>query len=199
MLNKPISDLLESLQGNIEDVPNIIKQLYGNIFIFQLKIIVQNITEWRAGYCRYPEDRVPLQTISKSRQGAGHASMRYHVSCSFGAHLLQRWLQSCHVSRGPGPCILTEVSSGAATCPSASSLASLLRWAPALPCVPGLRALPSWEGSSGATTCPTARGSAFLRGELWCCHVSHDPRQAVDHRNKEMLSCPRHAVRLACF
>jgi hypothetical protein len=72
MLNKPISNLLESLQGNIEDVPNIIKQLYGKIFIFQLKIIVQNITEWRAGYCRYPEDQVPLQTISKSRQGARH-------------------------------------------------------------------------------------------------------------------------------
>jgi hypothetical protein len=72
MLNKPISNLLESLQGNIEDVPNIIKQLYGKIFIFQLKKIVQNITEWRVGYCRYPEDQVPLQTISKSRQRARH-------------------------------------------------------------------------------------------------------------------------------
>jgi hypothetical protein len=39
MLNKPISDLLESLQGNIEDIPNIIKQLYGKTFIFRLKII----------------------------------------------------------------------------------------------------------------------------------------------------------------
>jgi hypothetical protein len=29
------------------------------------------------------------------------------------------------------------------------------------------------EVSSSAATCPTAQGSAFLRGELRCCHVSH--------------------------
>jgi hypothetical protein len=32
-----------------------------------------------------------------------------------------------------------------------------------------------------------------MRGELCCCHVSHGPRRAVDHRNKERLSCPSHA------
>jgi hypothetical protein len=47
--------------------------------------------------------------------------------------------------------------------------------------------------------CPMARGSAILRGELQCCHVSHGPRRAVHHRNKERLSCPRHTGRLACF
>jgi hypothetical protein len=36
-------------------------------------------------------------------------------------------------------------------------------------------------------TCPTARGSAFPRGELRCCHVSHGPRWVVDHMNKEQL------------
>jgi hypothetical protein len=54
------------------------------------------------------------------------------------------------------------------------------------PCLPD-------EVSSGAATYPMALGSASLRGKLRCCHVSHGPRQAVDHRNKEMLSCPRHA------
>jgi hypothetical protein len=47
--------------------------------------------------------------------------------------------------------------------------------------------------------CTTARGSAFLRGELRCCHVSHSPRRAVKHRNKESLSCPRYAARLTYF
>jgi hypothetical protein len=55
------------------------------------------------------------------------------------------------------------------------------------------------EVSSGAATCPTAQGSAFLRGELRCCHVSHGPQWVVDHRNKEMLSCHMHAGRLTCF
>jgi hypothetical protein len=53
--------------------------------------------------------------------------------------------------------------------------------------------------SSGAATCPMAPGSASPRGELWCCHVPHGPQRAVDHRNKERPSCPRHAARLACF
>jgi hypothetical protein len=35
-----------------------------------------------------------------------------------------------------------------------------------------------------------APGSAFLREELRCSHVSHGPRRAVDHRKKERLSCP---------
>jgi hypothetical protein len=88
-----------------------------------------------------------------------------------------RW---CHVSHGLKLCFLK-------------------RGAPVLLHVPRLRALPSWEESSGAATYPTARGSAFLRWELRCYHVLHDPQWAVDHRNKEMLSCPRHADRLACF
>jgi hypothetical protein len=43
------------------------------------------------------------------RQGAVRASKRCHISCSFGPHLP------------------TEVGSGAATCPAASDLTSLLR------------------------------------------------------------------------
>jgi hypothetical protein len=126
------------------------------------------------GLYRYPENRVSLYTSFKSRQGPVRASMRYHVSCSFGPHLP------------------AEVGSGATTCPAAPDHASLLRWASALPrvpqlwtlppwwgelrcchvsydsrlclperrdlvlpLVPRLEALPSWEGSSGAATCPT--------------------------------------------
>jgi hypothetical protein len=58
----------------------------------------------------YPEDRVPLHRNSKSRQEAGRASMRCHISCSFGPHLS------------------TEVGSGAVTCPTAPDLTSLLRF-----------------------------------------------------------------------
>jgi hypothetical protein len=59
------------------------------------------------GLCRYLE--VPPHISSKSRQGAGHASTRCHVSCSFRPHLP------------------VEVGSGAVTCPSAPVLASLMR------------------------------------------------------------------------
>jgi hypothetical protein len=110
------------------------------------------------------------------------------------------------------------VSSGAATCPSALDLVSLSRWALVLPRVPRPRISPAYWGelqrcyvshssgpyilvevSSGAVTCPTARGSAFLRGEVRCCHVSPGPRRTVNHMNKKSLSCPSHAVRLVCF
>jgi hypothetical protein len=47
--------------------------------------------------------------------------------------------------------------------------------------------------------CHVFCGSASLRGELRCCHVSHGPQQAVDHRNKERLSYHRHVARLTCF
>jgi hypothetical protein len=106
------------------------------------------------------------------------------------------------------------LSSGAVTCSSAPGLASLPRWAPAQPRVPWLWALPPREESSGAATCSSAPDLASLprwaptlprgpgltspRGELWCHHVPHDPQRAVDHRNKERSSCPRHAAGLAC-
>jgi hypothetical protein len=83
----------------------------------------------------------------------------------------------CHASCSFGPHLYTEVGSGAAMCSSALDLASLPRWAPTLPRGPGL---------------------ASPRGELQCCHVPHGPQRAVDHRNKEMPSCPRHVAGLAC-
>jgi hypothetical protein len=142
--------------------------------------------KWRnlsfgGGQCQYPKDWVPPCTSSKSRQGAGRVSTHCHVSCSLGSHLP------------------AEVGSGAITCHAALDLVSVLRWAPMLPRVPRLRSLPFWEVSSSVATCPMALGSAFLRGDLRCCHVSHGPRRAVDHRNKERLSCPKHAASLTCF
>jgi hypothetical protein len=102
------------------------------------------------------------------------------------------------MSLSSGPCLLDEVSSGAATChmtPGSAFLREELRCCHVSHesglCLPkrGAPVLP----------CLTSRGSAFLRGELRCCHVSHGPRRAVDHRNKEMPSRPRHAARLTCF
>jgi hypothetical protein len=70
----------------------------------------------------------------------------------------------CHVSRGPSPCLLAEMSSSAATCPLALDLAFLPRWAPALPRVPWLRALSPQGESSSATTCPMALGGLWTTG-----------------------------------
>jgi hypothetical protein len=60
-----------------------------------------------------------------------------------------------HVSRGPGPHLLAEVSFAVAMCPSAPGLASLSRWALALPHVLWLWALPPRGESSGAATAPS--------------------------------------------
>jgi hypothetical protein len=110
------------------------------------------------------------------------------------------------VTRGPGPHLLAELSSSAATCSSAPDLTSLPRWAPALPRFPWLRALPPIEESSGGAMCssaldltslprwspalPRSPGLASPRGELRCCHVPHGPQRAVDHRNKKGLAAP---------
>jgi hypothetical protein len=99
--------------------------------------------------------------------------MCYHASYSFRSYLP------------------TEVGSGAAMCSSALGLASLPRWAPALPCVPLLQALPPREESSSAATCfsapdltslprwapvlPRSPGLASSSGELRCCHVPYGP------------------------
>jgi hypothetical protein len=61
-------------------------------------------------------------------------------------------LRCCHVSHGLGPRFLAELSSSAAMCSSGSDLASLSRWAPTLPRVSWLQALPPREESSGAAT-----------------------------------------------
>jgi hypothetical protein len=94
-----------------------------------------------------------------------------------GSASLRGELRCYHIFLSYGPRLPTEVGSDAATCYSALDLVSLPRWAPALPRGPGL---------------------ASPRGELRCCHVLHDPQRAVDHRNKEGSSCPRHATGLTC-
>jgi hypothetical protein len=116
--------------------------------------------------------------------------------------------------RGPVPRLLAELSSDATTRSSALDLGSLPRWAPALPCVLWLRALLPREESSDAVTCssapdltslprwaptlPRGPGLASPRGELRCYHAPHGPQRAVDNRNKEGPSCPRHTAGLAC-
>jgi hypothetical protein len=106
-----------------------------------------------------------LHTSSKLRQRVMRASMRCHISCRFGSHLLVEvgsdatmcpavppwWgeLQCCHVSHDSMLCLPK-------------------RWAPVLSCVPRFRALPSWEGSSGAATCPTAPGGLWTTGIKKC-------------------------------
>jgi hypothetical protein len=84
-----------------------------NWYLFHLIQIKWNInmSGWAGPKhdCRYPEDRIPLCTISKLRQEAVRASMCCHISCTFGSHLP------------------AEVGSGATTCPTAPDLASVLR------------------------------------------------------------------------
>jgi hypothetical protein len=60
-------------------------------------------------FSRHPEDRVPLHTSSKLRQGAGCASTHGHASYSFRPH------------------VPAEVDSRATMCPAAPSLTSVLR------------------------------------------------------------------------
>jgi hypothetical protein len=104
-----------------------------------------------------------------------------------------------HMSYGPGPRLLAEVSSGTATCPSAPDLTSLMRWAPMLPHEPRPQTSPPcWAElrrchmSHGSGLCLPKRGAPVLS------RVPR-PRWPVDHRNKERLSYPRHVARLACF
>jgi hypothetical protein len=58
---------------------------------------------------------------------------------------------------------------------------------------PGLASLPSW-----ASTLPRGPDLTSPRGGLRWCHVPHGPQWAVDHRNKERPTYPRHAAELAC-
>jgi hypothetical protein len=110
------------------------------------------------------------------------------------------------VARGPGPRLLAELTSGAATRSSAPDLASLSRWALALPRVPWLRALPPREESSGAAMCSLASDLASLprwaptlshgpgltnpRGKLRCCHVPHGPSGLWTTGIKKGLAVP---------
>jgi hypothetical protein len=73
-------------------------------------------------------------------------------------------LRCCHVSRGSGPRLLTELSSGIITCSSAPDLASLPRWALALPRVIWLRALSPREEISSAATYLMAPSGLWTTG-----------------------------------
>jgi hypothetical protein len=42
-------------------------------------------------------------------------------------------------------------------------------------------------------------GLCLSERRAWCCYVPHGPQRAVDHRNKERPSCPRHTARFICF
>jgi hypothetical protein len=97
-----------------------------------------------------------LSSLSRCAQVLPHVLQpRTLPSCRGG-------LRCCHVSRGPGPRLLAELSSGAATCSLAPDLTSLLRWTLVLPCVPWLWALHSREESSGAATCSSTLNLASL-------------------------------------
>jgi hypothetical protein len=95
----------------------------------------------------------------------------------------------CHVSYGSGPCLLAEVGSGAATCPTALNPASLLGRAPVLQCAPRLRCchmshgsrpcLPARKGCSAATCPMTPYPASQLRGgsdAIMCPMTLRGPR-----------------------
>jgi hypothetical protein len=109
------------------------------------------------GHCRYPEDRVPPYTNSKSRQRTRRGLTHAHVFCGSSSYLL------------------AQGSSGTATCPMALAPASWPRAALQPPRVPWLQLWPPgsgqlWDrhmshgsssrflaqGSFAATTCPVA-------------------------------------------
>jgi hypothetical protein len=77
--------------------------------------------------CRYPVDQVPQHISFKTRQGAGRAPMRHHVSYSTGS------------------CLSAKVGSKVVTCPGTPYPASLIRRDPMPPHVLWLRT--HWEGS----------------------------------------------------
>jgi predicted 3-demethylubiquinone-9 3-methyltransferase (glyoxalase superfamily) len=49
MLNTYVTNLLDSSRGNAEDVPKVIEQLYGKVFIFQFRLNNYNLTKGRQG------------------------------------------------------------------------------------------------------------------------------------------------------
>jgi hypothetical protein len=67
LLKTSISDLLESLQGNIDDVPKVIQELYGKLFIFRFKLNEINVTEGRQGYLvkRHSSLMISLKKIQR--------------------------------------------------------------------------------------------------------------------------------------
>jgi hypothetical protein len=73
-------------------------------------------------------------------------------------------IQCCHMSRGPRPHLLADMTSNTVMCPSSLDLASLPRWAPVLPHVPLLWALPPRGGSSSGATCPTSPSRLWTIG-----------------------------------
>jgi hypothetical protein len=50
LLKTPVLDLLESLQGDVDDVSKVIQELYGKLFIFRLKLNEINVMKGRQGY-----------------------------------------------------------------------------------------------------------------------------------------------------
>jgi hypothetical protein len=64
MLNITVLNLLESFEGNIEDVPKSILQLYGKVYIFQFKMNNPNLTEGRQGYV-VRKAFIPIEKLEK--------------------------------------------------------------------------------------------------------------------------------------
>jgi hypothetical protein len=106
----------------------------------------------------------------------------YHVSHGSRLHIPARegsGATTCPWLWIPPPC--SGGGSGAVMCHVAPYPASLFGRAPVLPRVLWLQTLPPCSGG------------------LRCCHVSHDPQRAAGLKNKERLSWPTYAARLACF
>jgi hypothetical protein len=124
------------------------------------------LPRWPWGHCQYPTDWVPPHISFLPRQGAGHVSVHCHVSC------------------GSEPCLHVEEGSSTAMHPTTPDLASLPRWALALPRAMWLRTLPPYqnelrhcqvpcsighclpaEAGFGAATCPHGTGPHLPVGE----------------------------------
>jgi hypothetical protein len=86
----------------------------------------------------------------------------------------------CRVSQGSGSRLSAQACSSTATCLMTPDLTPPRGWAPGLPHIAWLRNPPLH-----------ARG-------LWSPHAPHSSPQVIG-RNKERLSCNRHAAMLPCY
>jgi hypothetical protein len=81
LLKTLVLDLLESLQGDVDDVPKVIQELYGKLFIFRFKLNEINVTEGRQGYLAKKafihDDK--LEKIFKDGQENKVSNTSFHV------------------------------------------------------------------------------------------------------------------------
>jgi hypothetical protein len=142
----------------------------------------------------------PASLLGRARVLPHVTRLRTPPPCSGG-------LWYCHVSHSSGPRLLAREGSSVAMCHDFGP-ASLLRRAPVLPRAPRPRTLPPSTAPDPASLlrrapvlprAPRLRTLPPCSGGLQCCHTFRDSQRAAGLKNKERISWPTYAARLACF